>query len=147
MTLAQPVFNMNGTKLLEKDMVLSDKLIRSLQNAGAKRLWVTDDSRSFLKEYGPQKIFDEAVRELSGIQVQITEGYLLWAQAGSKLDRQLTSTFLRNVVAFPLRSTVKLSNGDVGKVVYQNSSFPTRPIVSVEGEMIDLSETTTLFVS
>jgi len=74
-------------------------------------------------------------------------GEILWSQADGGLDRSLTSNFLRNVVAFPLRSMVKLNNGLVGKVVYQNSDFPTRPIVSVDGEMIDLAETPTVFVA
>jgi len=325
MTLAQPVFNLNGTKLLEKDYILDNKLISSLQNAGAKRLWVTDDSNAFLKEYGPHKIFEETVKEMEAVRDKVTQGKsfdvflinelacelveqiinnempfaemvrmkltennilehmvdvsllsiitakalgmdkldmrflgmaslvhdigkffvpaeilakpaklndsemrlvkkhpligfdilkeidginkhaldvtiqhherldgsgypygikgkqikeysrivaiadiytavireklyrprlpiyeageLLWSEAGTKLDRKLTSTFLRYVVAFPLRCTVKLNDGTVGRVVYQNSDFPTRPIISVDGEMIDLSESKTQFVT
>lgn len=324
MTLAQAVYNLNGTKLLEKDQVLDDRLITSLRNSGAKRIWVTDDDNNFLIEHGPQKIFNEIVKELENVQncvvrgksfdivsvnelayelveqiifnempfaemvrMKLTEnnvlehmvdvclltimtakslgmdkldmrflgfaslvhdvgkmlipqdiitkpsklnehemrqikkhplisfdilsgiegmnkhaltvavqhherldgsgypyglkdkqiaefsrivaiadiytavireksyrpklpiyeaGELLWSQAGQQLDRGLTSTFLRSVVAFPLRSIVKLNNGMIGKVVYQNSEFPTRPIVSVEGKMVDLSESPTLFV-
>ena len=325
MTLAQPVFNMNGTKLLERDADLSEKMIERIKNAGARRLWVTDDSYTFLKEFGPGKICNEAVKELEKAKDRIVEGKnfdvqligevsyelveqiifneqpfaelvrmksteinvfehmvdvsllsimtaksmgmdkldmrflgfaalvhdvgkllipreiltkpsslsdsemrvvkkhpqigsdilsnieginkfaptvalqhherldgsgypagiggrqihlysrivaiadiytalirekvyrpklpiyeageILWSQAGTGLDRNLTSNFLRNVVALPLRTTVKLNTGAVGKVVYQNGDFPTRPIVSVEGEMIDLSETPTVFVS
>jgi len=325
MTLAEPVFNMNGTKLLGEDSVLTEKMILRLRNAGAKRLWVTDDSFSFLQEFGPQKIVGETVKELEKAKSQIVEGKafdiqvinevshevveqiiinelpfaemvrmkstetsvfehmadvsllsvitaksmgmdkldmrflcfaalvhdvgklmipgeilgkpdklndtemrvvkkhpligfdvlsgidginkhapvvalqhherldgsgypngikgnqihlysrivaiadiytalirekvyrprlpvyeageILWSQADGGLDRSLTSNFLRNVVAFPLRSMVKLNNGLVGKVVYQNSDFPTRPIVSVDGEMIDLAETPTVFVA
>ncbi len=325
MTLAKPVYNLNGTKLLEKDYTLDEKMITMLQNSGAKRLWVTDDSHLLLKEYVPQKVFQETVTALEDVRdriikgksfevsvinelahelveqiidnelpfaemvrMKLTEttvlehmvdvsllsiitgkalgmdkvemrflgfaslvhdvgkilipneiltkptklseaemrqikkhpqighdilsniegvnkhalevtlqhherldgsgypfglrgkqiqpysrivaiadiytavireklyrprfpiyeaGELLWSQAGTQLDRDLASVFLRHVVAFPLRSTVKLNSGAVGKVVYQNSDFPTRPIVNVSGEMIDLSETTTLFVS
>lgn len=325
MSLAKPVFNLNGTLLLEKDYKLDDKLIDSLKNAGAKRLWVTDDSNLFLKEFGPQKIFEEVVREMQEVQAKIVDGKafdvstvnevtyelveqiisnetpfaemvrmkiaentvvehmvdvcilsvitakalgmdkldmrflgfaslvhdigkllipemiwtkpsklndtelrqirrhpqigfdilnnidginkhtlrvtlqhherldgsgypfglkgkqismysrivaiadiytaiirekayrprlpyyeaaeLLWAQAGTSLDKKLTSLFLRHVVAFPLRCTVKLNNDVVGKVVYQNRDFPTRPIISVGGTIIDLSETPTLFVT
>ncbi len=325
MTLAKPVFNLNGKKLLEKDYILDEKMIIRLRNSGAKRLWVTDDSNLLLKELVPQKIFQEAVEELEAVQAKIARGKafdpsyineiarelveqvinnekpfaemvriklkensilehmvdvsllsimtakalgmdklemrflglagllhdigkvfipseilakpaklndsemkqvqkhpqigfdilcnieginkhtldvtlqhherldgsgyplglrdkqiqrysrivaiadiytaiirervyrprfpvyeageLLWSQAGPKLDRDLASVFLRQVVALPLRSTVKLNNGLIGQVVYQNSDFPTRPIVNVEGEMIDLTETTKLFVS
>ena len=325
MILAKPVFNLNGTKLLEKNYTLDEKMITRLENAGAKRLWVTDDSNLFLKDFVPQKIYNETVKELEDVQAKVTKGKsfdaytvnevahelveqiianempfaemvrmkltentvlehmvdvsllsiitakalgmdkldmrflgfaslvhdvgkifvpaeilakpaklnesemrlvkkhpqigydilsgieginkhtlnvalqhherldgsgyphglqgkhiklfsrivaiadiytavireksyrpripiyeageLLWSDAGAKLDRKLTSVFLRNVVAFPLRSSVKLNNGKVGKVVYQNSEFPTRPIVSIDGEMTDLSESATLFVS
>lgn len=325
MALAEPVYDINGIKLLEKDYVLDEKLIASLKNSGARRLWVTDDSNSFLKELGPQKIFDEAVAVLDSIREQIISGNsfnlndikeialelveqvilnempfaemvrmkavensvmehmvdvcllsimtakalgmdkldmrflavaallhdvgkfvitsnifkkparlnetemrqvqkhpqigfdilnsiegsnkhilnvalqhherldgsgypyglkgkqisvhsrivaiadiytaiirersyrprmavyeageLLWSEAGSKIDKKLTSTFLRSVVGFPVRSTVKLNDGTVGKVVYQNRDFPTRPIISANGEMIDISESTTLFIT
>lgn len=325
MTLAQSVFNLNGTKLLEKGNVLDDRLIIRLKNSGAKRIWVTDDDHSFLKGMGPQKIFEETVKEMEAIQLHVLEGRsfdvnivnelaqelveqiifnempfaemirmkltentilehmvdvsllsimtakamgmdkvdmrfvglsslvhdvgkflipseilskptklndyemrqvrkhpqigfdilknidginkyalqvalqhherldgsgypqglkdkhiskysrivaisdiytavirekayrprlpiyeageLLWAQAGKELDRDMTSAFLRNVVSLPLRSIVKLNDDTVGKVVYQNSQFPTRPIVSIDGELIDLSETRKLFVT
>lgn len=325
MTLAQPVFNLNGTKLLEKGNILDDRLITRLKNSGAKRLWVNDGDHAFLREMGPQKIFQETVKELQTVQACVLEGKsfdiniinelahelveqiifnempfaemvrmkltentvlehmvdvallsimtakalgmdkvdmrflglaslvhdvgkilipeeilekptklnnhemrqvrkhpqigfdilsnidginkyacqvalqhherldgsgyphgikskqisryslivaiadiytaiirekayrprlpvyeageLLWAQAGNELDRDLTSTFLRHVVSLPLRSIVRLNTGVVGKVVYQNSEFPTKPIVSVDGELIDLSESRTLFVA
>lgn len=325
MTLAQSVYNLNGTKLLEKGNVLDNRLIIRLKNSGAKRIWVTDDDHSFLKGMGPQKIFDETVKELETVQHQILQGKsfdiaivnelaqelveqiifnempfaemvrmkltentvlehmvdvallsimtakalgldkvdmrfiglaslvhdvgkflipdeilskptrlndyemrqvrkhpqigfdilknidginkyalqvalqhherldgsgypqglkgkhiskysliisiadiytavirekayrpklpiyeageLLWAQAGKELDRELTSTFLRHVVSFPLRSTVKLNDGSVGKVVYQNSEFPTMPILSIDGELVDLSESKSLIVT
>ncbi len=325
MTLAQPVYNLNGTKLLEKGNVLDERLIIRLKNSGAKRIWVTDDDNSFLKGLVPHKIFEETVKELETVQHLILEGKsfdiyivnelaqelveqiifnempfaemvrmkltektvlehmvdvallsimtakalgmdkldmrfvglaslvhdvgkflisdeilskptklneyemrqvrkhpqigfdilknidgmnkyalqvalqhherldgsgyprgikgkhisnyslivsiadiytaiireklyrprlpiyqageLLWAQAGKQLNRDLTSMFLRHVVSFPLRSTVKLNNGAVGKVVYQNSQFPTRPIISIDGELIDLSESNTLFAT
>jgi putative nucleotidyltransferase with HDIG domain len=325
MALAQAVFDLSGTKLLEKEYILDEKLISSLRNSGARRLWVTDDSHLFLKELGPQKIFDEAVKVLEQVRANIVDGKsfelfeinetaqelveqiilnempfaemvrmkaiensviehmvdvsllsimtakalgmdrldmrflavaallhdvgkffipseilakptklnetefrmvkkhpligfdilrnieginkhilnvallhherldgsgypkgikskqipiycriitiadiytaiirekayrprlpiyeageLLWAEAGIKLDKRLTSTFLRHVVGFPMRCTVKLNNGLVGKVVYQNNDFPTRPIISAGGEMLDLSEATTIFVT
>lgn len=324
MKLAEAVHNLNGTKLLDKDQVLDEKLIISLRNSGAKRLWVTDDGNNFLREHGPQRIFNEALLVLHDVQncviegkhfnvqkvdeiatelveqiifnelpfaemvrMKLTEnnvlehmidvcllsimtakalgmdkfdmrtlgvaallhdvgkmlisqdildkpgklsdhemkqmkkhplisydiisgiegihknvlnvalqhherldgsgyphgikdkqicefariisiadiytaiireksyrprlpiyeaGELLWALSGREIDRRLTSVFLRSVVAFPLRSVVKLNNGMVGKVVYQNSEFPTRPIVSVDGVMVDLSELPTIFV-
>jgi HD-GYP domain-containing protein (c-di-GMP phosphodiesterase class II) len=325
MTLAHPVFNMNGTRLLEKDVILDQKLIDRLKNGGAKRVWVTDEGAVFLMDSGPQKIYYEAVKALQDmetevlakrsfdpyvintiayelveqiiyneipfaeiVRMKVTEttivehmvdvallsvitakalgmdklemrflafaalvhdvgkllvpreilakpgklseaemkliikhpqvgvdilggiegvnkhalnvtlqhherldgtgypfglkdkhiqpfsklvaiadvytavikekayrprlfvyeaGEFLWNQAGMKLDRKLTAAFLRHVANCPLRSIVKLNNDIVGKVVYQNNDFPCRPIISVDGELIDLSETSALFVT
>ncbi|MHB9094049.1 MAG: hypothetical protein ACYC21_05210, partial [Eubacteriales bacterium] len=63
------------------------------------------------------------------------------------LDRSLTSAFLNSVVAFPIRSTVKLNNGVVAKVIAQNADFPMRPVVYADGEMVDLSENPTVFIT
>lgn len=325
MKLAKPVFSLTGTLLLEKDNLLDDRTISALRNAGAKRLWVTDEGSQFLKELGPQKFFQDIVNELATLKEQVilgksidvkvinevaeelteqmmvneapfaemvrmkaTEesvlehmvdvailsiiiakslgmdkidmrflsfgalvhdigqllvpkeilykqnqltdaelriirkhpqfgydvlkntngvnkhalhitlqhherldgsgypkgikdkeiayfskivaiadiytaiirekgyrqklpiyeaGELLWAQAGLTLDKSLTYAFLNSVVAFPLRSTVKLNNGKVGRVIAQNADFPVRPVCYVDGEMIDLSENPTLFIT
>ncbi len=325
MKLAKPVLNMQGTLLLDKDNVLDEKSITALRNAGAKRLWVTDEGSQFLKEQGPQKVFQEIVRQLETVkektilgksfdvnlvnevaqelveQIVVNEtpfaemvrmkaaensilehmvdvsilsiiiakslgmdkldmrflcfgtlvhdigqflipreilnkptqlndselklirkhpqfgydilknidgvnkhalnitlqhherldgsgypngikvnsiahfsrivaiadiytaiirekgyrrrlpiyeaGELLWAQAGITLDRSLTSAFLNSVVAFPIRSTVKLNNGVVAKVIAQNADFPMRPVVYADGEMVDLSENPTVFIT
>jgi len=50
-------------------------------------------------------------------------------------------------VAFPLRSTVKLNNGQVGRVIAQNGDFPVRPVIFVDGEMVDLAENPTIFIT
>lgn len=325
MKLAKPVFNLTGTLLLDKDNVLDDRIISALRNAGAKRLWVTDEGSRFLKELGPQKFFQDVVKVLDGVKEQVilgrsidvkvinelaeelteqiivnelpfaemvrmkaTEesvldhmvdvailsviiarslgmdkldmrylsfgalvhdigqllvpreilnkpsqltsaelriirkhpqfgydilkntdgvnkhalhvtlqhherldgsgypngikekeiahfskivaiadiytaiirekgyrqrlpiheaGELLWAQAGITLDKSLTAAFLSSVVAFPLRSTIKLNTGRVGTVLAQNGDFPMRPVIYVEGEMIDLAENPTLFIT
>lgn len=325
MKLAKPVLNLTGTLLLDKDNVLDDRTISALRNAGAKRLWVTDEGSQYLREQGPQKFFQNIVAEMEVVRervilgrpidvklvnetaeelveqivanevpfaemvrmkvsensilehmvdvailsiiigktlemdrldmrylcfgalvhdigqllipkeilnkatpltdseykmikkhpqfgydmlknvdginkhalkialqhherldgsgypngtkekeithfsrivaiadiytaiirekgyrkkMQIHEaGELLWAQAGIGLDKSLTSAFLNSVVAFPLRSTVKLNNGKIGRVIAQNGDFPVRPVLYVDGEMVDLAENPTLFIT
>lgn len=325
MKLAKPVFSLTGTLLLDKDNVLDDRAISALRNAGAKRLWVTDEGSQYLKEQGPQNFFQNIVAQMENVRervilgrpidvklvneiaeelveqiivneipfaemvrmkasentilehmvdvailsiiigkslemdrldlrylcfgalvhdigqllipkeilnkttpltdsefkmirkhpqfgydmlknvdginkhalkitlqhherldgsgypngtkekdiayfarivaiadiytaiirekgyrkrMQIHEaGELLWAQAGSGLDKNLTFAFLISVVAFPLRSTVKLNDGRVGRVIAQNGDFPVRPVLYVDGEMIDLAENPTLFIT
>ncbi len=71
---------------------------------------------------------------------------IIWAQAGSKLDKNSAIMFMSGVVAYPIRSTVRLNTGEIGQVIFQNKDFPTRPIVRVDQELIDLSESFTVFV-
>ena len=325
MKLAKAVLNLGGTLLLDKDNILDEKTINALKNAGAKRLWVTDEGSQYLKEQGPQRFFQEVVKELEGVREQVILGHpfdpklvneiaqelseqivvnetpfaemvrmkaaensilehmvdvailaiiiakslgmdkldmrflsfgalvhdigqflvpkeilnrptaltdnelklirkhpqfgydilknmdgvnkhaclitlqhherldgsgypngikdkeiayfsrivaiadiytaiirekgyrkrmpiheageLLWAQAGISLDKSLTYAFLSSVVAFPLRSTVRLNSGQVGRVLAQNANFPMRPVIYIDGEMMDLSENPTLFIT
>ncbi|MDT3700604.1 MAG: HD-GYP domain-containing protein [Thermincola sp.] len=113
----------NGTK--EKDIAHFSRIVA-----------IADIYTAIIREKGYRK------------RMQIHEaGELLWAQAGAGLDKGLTFAFLNSVVAFPLRSTVKLNNGQVGRVIAQNGDFPVRPVLYVNGEMIDLAENPTLFIT
>ncbi|QGG49344.1 HD-GYP domain-containing protein [Heliorestis convoluta] len=55
----------------------------------------------------------------------------LMAQAGSRLDVELVRLFLKSIAAYPTGSSVRLSTGEVGVVVDQNSSMPMRPVIRV----------------
>ncbi|MBE3574260.1 MAG: HD-GYP domain-containing protein [Firmicutes bacterium] len=57
----------------------------------------------------------------------------------SRLDPQITRVFLDRVAAFYVGSTVVLSDGRVGQVVFMDPREPSRPLVRVEKEFIDLS--------
>lgn len=51
--------------------------------------------------------------------------------ANKLFSHHLVTTFLKHIAAYPTGCTVKLNTGEVGIVVDQNKSLPTRPIVRV----------------
>lgn len=54
------------------------------------------------------------------------------------LDARICTVFLNNISKFYIGNLVKLSNGFIGEIVYVNKNIPTRPVVKVENDFIDL---------
>jgi len=54
------------------------------------------------------------------------------------LDPRICQVFLRNVINFYPRSTVRLNNKLVGEIVYINQGEPTRPIIHCGNEYFNL---------
>jgi HD-GYP domain-containing protein (c-di-GMP phosphodiesterase class II) len=71
---------------------------------------------------------------------------ILGMQAGIKFYKEYVEAFLNGIVAYPLQSIVRLNTGEVAKVVYIYRELPTRPVVKVGSQQIDLSRTPTIFV-
>jgi len=63
--------------------------------------------------------------------------YISW-NSGVTLDSKICYLFLTNLAAFFKGKEVLLSTGQRGKIVYVDVNFPTRPVVQVENEFIDL---------
>lgn len=63
-----------------------------------------------------------------------------------KLDPQLVSTFIQKVTHFQQGSAVQLNDGRVGKIVFTEERHPTRPWVSVDGQIVHLSEERQLWI-
>lgn len=63
---------------------------------------------------------------------------VLWEDSFGKLDPNIAKVFYDRVSNFYVGNLVKLSNGQVGKVVYINPSLPTRPVVQVGEKFHDL---------
>ena len=59
--------------------------------------------------------------------------------AFGKLDPQVVTNLISNLMAYSIGSTVTLTNGKVGEVVFINNQDPLKPLVKVENEFIDLS--------
>ena len=59
---------------------------------------------------------------------------ILMGLAGTLYPLEMVRQFLRNIAAYPTGVTVRLNTGEIGVVVGQNLSMPTRPIVRVFDE-------------
>ncbi len=80
---------------------------------------------------------------------------ILMGLAEKKFPLEFVRMFLKNIAAYPTGVTVRLSTGEVGVVVDQNLSMPTRPIVRIFDEEFgvgkpkeyDLIEMRTIFIN
>lgn len=63
--------------------------------------------------------------------------YLMW-NAGTLFDAEVVYVFVKNISHYFVGKLCKLSNGDVGKIVFIEENYPTRPIVKVGDRFIDL---------
>ena len=55
------------------------------------------------------------------------------------LDHRVVSVFLHNIASYYIGDFVKLSNGDIGEIIYINPSNISRPIIKASNQFIDLS--------
>lgn len=64
--------------------------------------------------------------------------YISW-QSGETLDSKICYILISNLAEYYIGKWVRLSNGELGTVVYVDVNFPTRPVVALEnGEIRDL---------
>ncbi|MDO4753966.1 MAG: HD-GYP domain-containing protein [Bacillota bacterium] len=65
--------------------------------------------------------------------------YLMW-NSDKLFDPEVVFIFKEGISAFFISKQCRLSNGKTGKIVYPNKGFPTRPIVQVGDDFIDLAK-------
>lgn len=63
--------------------------------------------------------------------------YISW-QSGMTLDSKICYIFLSNIAEFFTGKQILLSTGEVGRIVYVDPNFPTRPTVVTDARVIDL---------
>ena len=54
------------------------------------------------------------------------------------LDTEYLYVFLQNIANNYLGNNVRLSDGRIGKIVFIHPQTPSRPLIEVDGEIIDL---------
>ncbi|MDF2821728.1 MAG: uncharacterized protein K0R15_2169 [Clostridiales bacterium] len=77
--------------------------------------------RSYHKRFSPFKVIRMFEQEAYGV-----------------LDTYLLLKFLKNIADNYVGCTAKLSNGQMGKIVFISSKSPSRPIVQLDGSMVDM---------
>lgn len=65
---------------------------------------------------------------------------LIFKDSFGHLDPYISNLFLRKISQFYVGNIVKLSNGEIGKVILVNKFNPTRPLVKTKNGFIDLSK-------
>ncbi|MCH1641500.1 HD-GYP domain-containing protein [Paenibacillus timonensis] len=60
------------------------------------------------------------------------------SEAFGKLDPGVVQTFVDKVTQFHHGTRVRLSNGSEGEIVFSDRNHPTRPMVSVQGQIVNL---------
>ncbi len=63
--------------------------------------------------------------------------YIAW-QSGTTLDYRIAYVFLSNISEYFVGKEVILSDGRIGKIVYVDVNYPTKPLISVDDGFIDL---------
>lgn len=71
---------------------------------------------------------------------------ILWEESFGKLDPRVAKIFYDRSTCFFVGNKVLLSDGREGRVIYINPTLPTRPVVEVEGEYVDLAKRRNLTV-
>ncbi len=83
-------------------------------------------------------LYDRLISDHSGIMrvMPHVACEILMGHAGRSFPLELVRTFLKNVAVYPTGVMVKLNNGEIGVVVDQNLSMPSRPTIRVfEGDL------------
>jgi HD-GYP domain-containing protein (c-di-GMP phosphodiesterase class II) len=70
----------------------------------------------------------------------------LFNESFGKLDPKLVQIFINKVTQFHNGTMVKLSDGSIGEIVFSDREHPTRPWVSVDGKIINLTLQRSLFI-
>ncbi|MFD1176610.1 HD-GYP domain-containing protein [Paenibacillus puldeungensis] len=67
-------------------------------------------------------------------------------EAFGKLDPGVVKTFVDKVTQFHNGMRVRLSDGNVGEIVFSDRDNPTRPMVSIKGEILNLVQQRQLYI-
>ncbi|MFD3258932.1 HD domain-containing phosphohydrolase [Paenibacillus lentus] len=70
----------------------------------------------------------------------------LKTEAFGKLDPSIVQTFVEKVTQFHNGMRVRLSNGETGEIIFTDRNHPTRPMVSINGEIMNLVKDTSLYI-
>ncbi|WP_138494299.1 HD-GYP domain-containing protein [Paenibacillus pinistramenti] len=68
------------------------------------------------------------------------------SEAFGKLDPSIVKTFIAKVTELHNGTRVLLSNEEIGEIVFTDRNHPTRPMVSVKGQIINLANNHQLYI-
>jgi len=71
---------------------------------------------------------------------------ILRESLAGKMDRRISKVFYDRILRLSIGNIVKLSNNEIGTVVYVNPLKPSAPVVKVKGELIHLEKEESLYI-
>lgn len=72
--------------------------------------------------------------------------YLYW-HSGTLFDTAVCHVLLSNLAEFYVGKQCKLSNGQIGRIIYIDVNEPVRPIVQVDSQFIDLAKRRDIYIA
>lgn len=70
----------------------------------------------------------------------------LYSGSFGKLDPMYVQSFIERTTQFHNGVFVRLNDGRIGEIVFTDRNYPTRPMVSLNGQIINLAQTRQLFI-
>ncbi|TFE25336.1 HD-GYP domain-containing protein [Cohnella luojiensis] len=70
----------------------------------------------------------------------------LYSGSFGKLEPLYVQTFIERTTQFHIGVFVKLNNGEIGEIVFSDRNNPTRPMVSINGQIVNLGQNRQLFI-
>lgn len=87
-------------------------------------------------------VFDAMITDRpykKGISPLLAADYLSWS-SGKLFDAEVCYIFIKKLSEYYLGKQVKLSTGEIGKIVFIDHNYPTRPLVQVGESFVDLAK-------
>lgn len=75
-----------------------------------------------------------------------TAAEVLWEESFGRLDPRVSKVFYDKIANFYVGNQVRLSNNEVGIVIFVDPSQPTRPIVMVDDKFYNLATDRSIFI-
>ena len=85
-------------------------------------------------------VFDALITERpykKAISPLLAADYLSWS-SGRLFDAEVCFIFVKKLSEYYIGKKVKLNNGSMGKIVFVDENFPTRPIIQVGDQFVNL---------
>ncbi len=93
-------------------------------------------------------VFDAMISDRpykKGICPLLAADYLMWS-SGKLFDGEVCYIFVKRLSEYFVGKKVKLTTGQEGKIIFVDENYPTRPIVQVGDQFVDLTKDRTIDV-
>jgi putative nucleotidyltransferase with HDIG domain len=93
-------------------------------------------------------VFDAMITDRpyrKGISPLLAADYLSWS-SGKLFDAEVCYIFIKKLSEYYVGKQVKLSTGEMGKIIFIDHNYPTRPLIQVGERFVDLAKARSVHV-